>query len=558
MTLCGEKKCLATGYFLSAGVINYQKAKKTHDMNALKTVLLSAALALIPLISHAQLKEQSGGKEAIRKLQLAEMAISNLYVDEVDDNILVEDAIRGMLEKLDPHSSYTTAKETKSLNEPLNGSFEGVGIQYNMIDDTLVVVQTISKGPSEKVGIMPGDRFVTVNDTAIAGVRISTSDIAKRLRGPKGTKVRLGVARRGVPDMLYFTVVRDKIPIHTIDAKYMITPKTGYICIGSFGANTYGEFMAAVAELAEQGMESLIIDLQNNGGGYLQSAVQITSEFLASGDLVVYTQGRSMKRHDYYVPADGRLKDIKVCVLINEYSASASEIFSGALQDQDRAVIVGRRSFGKGLVQRPIEFDDGSMMRLTVSHYYTPSGRCIQKPFVKGEKEDYARDIERRLKRGELFSPDSIHFADSLRCTTLRKGRTVYGGGGIMPDVFVPLDTTQFTSFYRSVVSRSLIINASMRYVDTHRKQLRRDYPSFESFLESFDIPQTVIDGILSEADKLGVKPKDNDELANSLPMMRLQLKALVARDIWDMNEYYHVINASNRIVQKGLEVIGN
>lgn len=527
-------------------------------MNTLKTVLLSAALALIPLISHAQLKEQSDGREAMRKLSLAQMAISSLYVDEVDDNRLVEDAIRGMLEKLDPHSSYTTAKETKALNEPLNGSFEGIGIQYNMIDDTLVVVQTISKGPSERVGLMAGDRILTVNDTAIAGVKITTPDIAKRLRGPKGTKVNLGVMRRGVPDMLHFTVVRDKIPVYTVDAKYMIAPKTGYICIGSFGANTYGEFMTAVEELKGQGMEQLIVDLQNNGGGYLQSAVQITSEFLSRGDLVVYTQGRSMKRSEYCAPSDGSLKNLKVCVLINEYSASAAEIFSGALQDQDRAVIVGRRSFGKGLVQRPVEFEDGSMMRLTVSHYYTPSGRCIQKPFVKGEKEDYARDIERRLKRGELFSQDSIHFNDSLRCTTLRKHRVVYGGGGIMPDVFVPLDTTQFTTFYRDIVSRSLIINASMRYVDANRKKLKRDYPSFESFLDSYDIPQTVIDGILSEASKLGVKPKDDDELANSLPMMRLQLKALVARDIWDMNEYYHVINASNRIVQKGLEVMGN
>lgn len=513
-------------------------------------------LSLVWVSAMAQLRMNLGDDSPMRKLQIAEMAISNLYVDSVDEQKLVEDGIKGMLEKLDPHSSYTTAKETQAMNEPLQGSFEGIGVQFNMSQDTLMVIQPTLNGPSEKVGVLAGDRIVAVNDTAIAGVKMSREDIVKRLRGKKGTKVKLTVVRRGIADKLTFVVTRDKIPVKTIDAVYMIRPKVGYIRIGSFGATTYNEFMEGVDSLKQHGMRDLILDLQENGGGYMQSAIQIVNEFLHKNDLIVYTEGRSSRRHEYNADGKGKLLDGKVMVLVNEYSASAAEIVSGALQDQDRAQVVGRRSFGKGLVQRPIEFKDGSMIRLTIAHYFTPSGRCIQKPYVKGDKDAYAMDIEKRFKHGELYSADSIHFADSLKCYTLRHHRVVYGGGGIMPDFFVPLDTTQYTPFHRQLSAKSYIINASLRYIDTHRKELRKKYASFDKFKDSYEVPQNVIDTLLADAAKDNVKPKDDDELKRTLPQLRLQLKALVARDLWDMSQYFCIINENNHIVQKALQLI--
>lgn len=499
-----------------------------------------------------------GNDSPIRKLQVAEMAITNLYVDSVDENKLVEDAIRGMIEKLDPHSAYSTAKETKAMNEPLQGSFEGIGVQFNMVEDTLLVIQPTLNGPSEKVGILAGDRIISVNDTAIAGVKMSKEDIMKRLRGKKGSKVRLGVVRRGIGDVLSFTVTRDKIPVHTLDAAYMIKPGVGYIRIGSFGATTYEEFMEALQKLRNQGaLESLVLDLQDNGGGYLQAAAQIANEFLQKDDIIVYTEGRSVPRQDFRATGDGHLRSgCRIVVLVNEYSASAAEIVTGALQDQDRGQVVGRRTFGKGLVQRPIEFPDGSMIRLTVAHYFTPSGRCIQKPYVKGEKRDYEEDIEKRFKHGELYSQDSIHFSDSLRYETLRLHRTVYGGGGIMPDFFVPLDTTQYTLFHRQLAAKGVIINTSLKYIDKNRRQLSKQYASFEDFRAGFNVPQEVVDDVVAEAEKQNVKPKNDEELQQTLPMLRTQLKALIARDLWDMNEYFAIINEQNHIVQRALQIL--
>lgn len=518
--------------------------------------LLGALLLSLALSASAQMRLNFGSDSPLRKLQMAEMAISNLYVDSVDEQKLIEDAIRGMLEKLDPHSSYTGAKQTKSMTESLQGSFEGVGIQFNMVHDTLLIIQPIVGGPSEKVGIVAGDRIVTVNDTAIAHVKMSREEIMRRLRGKKGTKVRLGIVRRGIKDVLQFTVTRDKIPVKTLDAYYMIRPGVGYIRIGSFGATTYDEFMEAVEKLQLLGMTDLILDLQDNGGGYLQAAAQIANEFLQSGDLIVYTEGRATSRQEFRARGNGRLLSGRVVVLINEYSASAAEIVTGALQDQDRADVVGRRSFGKGLVQRPIEFEDGSMVRLTVAHYYTPSGRCIQKPYTKGDLEAYEMDIEKRFEHGELYSADSIHFADSLKFSTLRKHRTVYGGGGIMPDVFVPLDTTQYTKFHRQLAARSFIVNANLTYVDEHRKELKRRYASFDDFERTFEIPQSVVDSLVAQAERQNIRPKDSTELALTLPQLRLQLKALVARDLWDMSEYFAVINQRNHIVARAVALI--
>ncbi len=522
----------------------------------MKKTIMAALALLCTIIAHAQFSLRMGKDSPLRKLQMAEVVINNLYVDSVDEKKLAEDGIRGMLEKLDPHSSYSTPKEVKALNEPLQGSFEGIGVQFNMVDDTLLVIQPVVNGPSEKVGILAGDRIVSVNDTAIAGVKMAREEIMRRLRGPKGSKVLLGIVRRGISDKLSFTVTRDKIPVKTLDAYYLIRPGVGYIRIGSFGATTYDEFMTAVKDLQGKGMKDLIVDLQENGGGYLQTAVKIANEFLADNDLIVYTSGRASKRQEYRAQGNGKLMKGKVVVLVNEFSASAAEIVTGAIQDQDRGLVVGRRSFGKGLVQRPIPFDDGSMIRLTIAHYYTPSGRCIQKPYKKGDAQDYARDIENRLKHGEFTNADSIHFADSLKCYTLRKHRVVYGGGGIMPDYFVPLDTMKYTKFYRQLAAKNYIINTNLKYIDANRKQLKKQYTQFDKFLAGYEVPQEVVDTILAQAEKDKIKPKDKEELDKTLPFLRRQLKALVARDIWDMSQYYQIMNEDNDVVKKALEVI--
>lgn len=522
----------------------------THNLKRVGMVFLFGLTSCLAL--HAQ-HFRRDDDAALRKLQLAEMAIYNLYVDSVNQNKLVEDGIRGMIEKLDPHSSYSTAQETKAMNEPLQGSFEGIGVQFNVVQDTLLVIQPVSNGPSERVGILAGDRIVMVNDSAIAGVKMSKEEIMRRLRGPKGSKVRLGIVRRGIKGVLTFVVVRDKIPVKTLDAYYMIRPTIGYIRIGSFGLTTYKEFMEAVAVLKQQGMNDLILDLEENGGGYLNAAVDIANEFLKRNDLIVYTLGRSVPKQEFRADGKGRLLAGKVVVLINEFTASAAEIVTGALQDQDRGEVVGRRSFGKGLVQRPIEFPDGSMIRLTIAHYYTPSGRCIQKPYTKGDAQSYALDIEKRFEHGELYSADSIHFADSLKYKTLRKQRLVYGGGGIMPDYFVPLDTTLYTPYHRQLAARSYLINANLKYVDAHRKTLKQQYPDFATFLARYEVPQSLLDDIRKTAEKDKIKPKDEAEWKKSLPQLRLQLKALVARDLWDMSQYFQVVNEANPIVQKAL-----
>ena len=518
----------------------------------MKKYLFIALLAFLAVTSaSAQLRIKMGKNSPIEKLGRAEIAITNLYVDSVDENKLVEDAIRGMLEKLDPHSSYATAKETKAMNEPLNGSFDGIGVQFNMVDDTLLVIQPVVNGPSEKVGIIAGDRIVAVNDTAISGVKMSKEEIMKRLRGPKGTTVNLTIVRRGIKDKLIFKVKRDKIPVTTMDAAYMIRPGIGYIRLGSFGLTSYKEVTTAMDSLKKVGMKDLIFDLEDNGGGYLQAAAQIANEFLQKGDLIVYTSGRAAPRQEYKAQANGRWRKGKVVVLTNEFTASAAEIVSGAIQDQDRGVVVGRRTFGKGLVQRPLTFDDGSEIRLTIAHYYTPSGRCIQKPYKKGDRLDYAMDLDNRYKHGEFTNQDSIHLSDSLKYYTLRKHRVVYGGGGIMPDYFVPLDTTKYTKMHRQLAAKSIVINHSLKFIDAHRKELKSQYKDFNKFLATYEVPSSLIEAIIDEGKKEKIEPKDEAELVQTKKYLALQLKALVARDIWDMSQYFQVWNETNEIVQR-------
>ena len=511
-------------------------------------------LSLCPV--RAQIKQNLNRNIPMQKLINAEMAIYQLYVDSVDEYKLVEEGIRGMLKSLDPHSSYATKEEVKSMQEPLNGNFEGIGVEFNMIEDTLLVIQPVVGGPSEKAGIIAGDRIVSVDGTPIAGVQISKEEIMRRLRGPKGTKVRLGIRRQGFDEELSFKVTRDKIPMKSITATYMLRPGIGYIRMGYFGATTYSEFMESLKKLQQEGMQSLVLDLQENGGGYMKAAVDVANEFLQSHDLIVYTDGR--ERSEYRAKGNGRFRTGTLIVLVDEYTASASEIVTGAVQDQDRGLVVGRRTFGKGLVQRQITLPDTSMIRLTIAHYYTPAGRCIQKPYVKGKGEDYAMDMQNRLLHGELTNADSIHFADSLRFYTLREHRVVYGGGGIMPDYFVPLDTTRYTRFHRALQARNVVLNANLRYVDDHRRELTEKYKSFDVFKETFEIPKFVIDGILEEGQKLNIKPRDDEELNKTLDYMKMQLKALVARDLWGMDEYFSIMNESSAIVQAAVKLLSS
>lgn len=499
-----------------------------------------------------------GADSPLRKLQIAELAIQNLYVDTVNENKLVEDAIKGMVNSLDPHSSYLSAKEMKEFNEPLQGNFDGIGVQFNMVDDTLLVIQTVHGGPSEKVGVLAGDRIIAVNDTAIAGVKMSRNDIMRRLRGPKGTKVNISIKRAGEKKPLAFTIVRDKIPVKSLDAAYLIEPGLAYVRLGNFGATTHKEMMTALDSLKRvngKGELSIILDLQDNGGGYLSAAEEIANEFLQKEDLIVYTSGRSVPRHESKADGRGQFQKGKLVVLVNEYSASAAEIASGAIQDQDRGIIVGRRTFGKGLVQRPVELPDGSVIKLTIAHYYTPTGRCIQKPYKPGAKKDYDMDFEQRLKHGELTCRDSIHFADSLKYQTIRKQRTVYGGGGIMPDVFVPLDTLQYTKYHRALVAKGIIVSSTLKYFDAHRKELRK-YTNISDFKRDYTVPQSLIDTIIAEGEKQKVEVKDDAERKQAIPYITAQLKALIARDLFDESAYFEVMNPYNHIYEAGLKAI--
>ena len=493
---------------------------------------------------------------SIQKMMNAIYGASTFYVDSIDDDRLVEDAIRGMLEKLDPHSVYTDPRETQEATEPLQGEFEGVGIQFQMKEDTLYVIQTIPSGPSERVGIKAGDRIVTVNDTTIAGVKMARRDIMKRLRGKKGTKVTVQVKRRGVEELITFRITRDKIPLHSVDASYMLDDVTGYLRISSFGTKTHDEMMEALKKLSKQGMKQLVLDLSDNGGGYLQAAVMMCNEFLDAGQTIVYTEGRTIRHDEAAAIGNGHYKNLKMVVLVNELSASASEIFSGAMQDWDRAVVVGRRTFGKGLVQRPFNFQDGSMMRLTVARYHTPSGRCIQKYYEKGNRKAYSDDMMEREKRGELFHLDSIHFNDSLRCHTLLNHRTVYGGGGIMPDVFVPLDTTEYSTYFRDMVAKGIVNQYAINYVDRNRDELRRQYVSVEDFDRRFDLSESDMQQFIDMGEKDGIK-YDDAKYRTSERRLKLMIKGFIARDVFaDPGAYSMVVNHSNPLLKTALEVL--
>lgn len=505
----------------------------------------------------AQYSRSNSASRQQQKLLMVENIVNNLYVDNVDEEKVVENAVRGILENLDPHSSYSTKEETTSSQETMQGSFSGIGIQFNMQKDTLYVVQTIAGGPSEKVGILPGDRFIAVDDSIIAGRKLKNTDIMKRLRGPKGTKVNIKVKRGSNAELLEFRITRDDIPLNSIDAVYMADGKTGYIRLSRFAATSYKEFKDAITKLKKQGMQQLILDLTDNGGGYMQIAAQIANEMLNRGNLIVYTQGRKSPRQNLNADGSGTFRTQKVVVMINQFSASASEILSGAVQDWDRGVVVGRRSFGKGLVQREFLLPDSSSFRLTIARYYTPSGRNIQKPYVKGDREDYDKDIIDRYNHGELQSADSIHFADSLKYTTLRLHRTVYGGGGIMPDVFVPLDTTQYTDYHRRLVAKGIIPQFALRYVDKNRADLKAQYPDAQKFIKEFTVTDEMLNNLV-DAGKAEKVDFDKSQFAKSKEMLRTFVKAAIANDLFSTGAYFQIVNEQNDIYKEALSIIND
>lgn len=489
-----------------------------------------------------------------RKLTNALTAISNLYVDSINDKKIVESTLEAVLRELDPHSLYIPKEEVERVNEPLEGSFEGVGIQFQLMEDTLLVVQTISGCPAEKVGVLPGDRIIYINNELVAGVKMQNSDIFKRLRGPKGTEVTVKIRRGTKNELMEFRIIRDKIPLYSVDASYMIGKDIGYIKINNFGSSTVEEFKKALASLQKKGMKQLIVSLQGNGGGYLNAAIDLADQFLSRNKLIVYTKGLNQPKSVAQATSEGMFETGKLIILVDEYSASASEIVSGALQDWDRAIIVGRRTFGKGLVQRQFPLIDGSMLRLTVARYYTPSGRCIQKSYKNGY-DKYEMDLVDRFKHGEFLHADSIHFPDSLKYKTLNLKRTVYGGGGIMPDIFVPLDTANYTNLHRKLVAQGIVNKVCVQFIDKNRTELKKKYSTFEKFKKEFEVDDAFLNQLISEAEKAKIKV-DSAQFAISKPLIKLQLKALVARDLWEMNEYYQIMDADNESLQKAVQIL--
>lgn len=486
------------------------------------------------------------------KLNALLRIIDDQYVDTVNMGELVEEAMPQILSELDPHSSYIPAKDLEAVNADLKGSFSGIGIQFTIQNDTIHVNSVIQGGPSEKVGLMAGDRIVEVDDSAFVGKIVTNSEAMKRLKGEKGSKVKLGVYRPGEKDLLHFTVIRGNIPVKSIDAAYMINKKVGYIKVNKFGETTYPELLIALAKLNQKNCEGLIVDLRGNTGGYMAAAIQMVNEFLPNNRLIVYTQGRKSPREDYNSNGTGSNQKMPLVVLVDEGSASASEIFAGAIQDNDRGTIVGRRSFGKGLVQQPIEFSDGSAIRLTIARYYTPSGRCIQKPYEKGKESEYELDLLTRYEHGEFFSADSIK-QDETEVYHTRLGRPVYGGGGIMPDIFVPQDTTGTTSYFRMAANRGLIIRYTFDYTDQNRSTLQKyDTPEkMEAYLKG----QNLLNKFAAWAEKKGLKRRNN-LMMKSRRLFEMSLYGNIIYNMLGMEAYVEYLNESDKTVLKAVEIL--
>jgi carboxyl-terminal processing protease len=477
--------------------------------------------------------------------------IEQEYVDSISKDQLVELTIPEILKHLDPHSVYIPAEELQQFREPLEGNFSGIGVQFNMQDDTVAIINTVPNGPSEKIGIKAGDRIILVNDSLVAGVKMPSDNIVKMLKGKRGTKVKVTVIRRRVSDPLDFDITRDKIPLTSIDVSYIIANDIGLIKISEFSKTSYDEFIEAIKSMKAAGMKKLILDLRSNGGGYMDEATKIADEFLDEGKLIVYTEGRAQPRHNVYAAPKGECINTEIIILIDELSASASEIIAGAIQDNDRGLILGRRSFGKGLVQNETVFNDGSALRLTIARYYTPTGRCIQKPYNNG-LEDYYFDIQNRIDHGEFVVADSIKFADSLKYTT-PGGKIVYGGGGIMPDIFVPFDTIGFTQYLNQVRNRGLIYRYAFKYTDNNRSILNQftNYKEIESYLDSQDLLEKFADYAESNSVK-----KNIEEIIISEKIILTQLKAYISRNILDNPGYFPIIQEIDLTLQKAIEIL--
>jgi carboxyl-terminal processing protease len=482
--------------------------------------------------------------------------IDAFYVDSTDLNKITEKAIIEILKNLDPHSVYISAKDVQEMNEPLNGNFEGIGIQFNLLRDTIIVIDPIPGGPSEKVGLRPGDRIVTINGENVAGTGISTTGVRSRLMGMKGTKVSLNVVRKGENKPLDFTIIRDKIPINSLDAAYMLNSETGYVKLNKFAATTEKEFSSAVDSLQKQGMKNIIIDLRGNGGGFMVAATDLADKFYSDKKLLVFLSGRKTPRQDYMSTGNGKLANARVAVLTDESSASASEIFAGALQDWDRGIIVGRRTFGKGLVQNGFYLTDGSMIRLTIARYYTPTGRLIQSPYNEGY-DKYIESFYKRYSNGELMTADSIHFPDSLKYRTLVNKRVVYGGGGIMPDIFVPADTSSYSEYYKSLVRKGVLNSFTLDYSDKNRSKLKSEYKSFDDYNTNFMFTREDIDSFIKKAEDAGVKYNDA-QFQISRNEILTALKGLIASDIWQFSEYYRIVNADDKTISTALNAISD
>ena len=505
-------------------------------------------------ISNTQVSTFPMGSNNFNKLNYLLFLLKSMYVDSIKTEELTEKIIPLVLEELDPHSTYVPKDEVEMANDDLEGSFSGIGVQFNIQNDTIMVVDVISGGPSEKVGILPGDRIIEVNDSSFVGKDINNNKVLKTLRGKKDTKVNVGIKRNSSKETLYFTITRGDIPVNSVDIAYPITPKIGYIKVSRFGANTYNEFVTELTKLKKMGCEEFMIDLRYNSGGYLHAAIKMINEFLEKGELIVYTEGRSYPREDAIANGKGMFKDIKVCVLINEWSASASEIFAGAIQDQDRGIIIGRRSFGKGLVQQQMPLLDGSEVRLTIAHYYTPSGRSIQKPYEGGNLEEYEKDILNRYEHGEFFSSDSIVASDSIKYYT-KNGRVVYGGGGIMPDYFVPQDTTSHTPYYTEAQNKGYIYSFAFQYSDKNRSTLKKfkDYNQLCEYLDKENINLQFYK--FAESKGLTSETAGQTECADEINNI---LKAYICRNIIGDKAFYPILNSRDETIIKALEVMGN
>jgi len=558
-------------------IFNYRKAG------------ISILLGMVMLAGGGELKAQDVQSNTMKYNRLLRL-IESYYVDSTKVDDLTEKAIVEVLRNLDPHSVYISKAEVEKTQEPLTGNFEGVGISFNVFRDTLLVVTTMPGGPSEKVGLRAGDRIVQVDAKKIAGIGLKNTDVYDLLRGKKGTKVEMKVNRKGEANLLDFTVIRDKIPINSLDASYMINDNIGYIKLNKFSATTTTEFTDAIKSLkASSKINSLILDLRGNGGGYLTAAIELADQFLPSYKLIVYTQGLHAEKKEYESTPQGELEQGKLVVLIDEGSASASEIVAGAIQDWDRGVLIGRRSFGKGLVQQPFPLTDGSMIRLTTAHYYTPSGRCIQKPYTEGI-DAYQKDYMHRIEKGELFSKDSVVQNKSLKFATKVSKRVVYGGGGIMPDIFIPMDTSKYYAYYNNLLRKNVVYTGVLDIMDKNRDSFKQKYTDFKVYNTKFEVTDEMIEKIMEAGDKEGVnkitaeaidpvkvkgekKPgldkkeivnKDEKEVVKrdeksvefARPLLKRQIKALIARDLFAVSNYFQIMNVEDETINKAVEVI--